>query len=129
MNRYERDFRRPQSSGRGYDQDMRGSSGERFGGSGRGGEFRGGRSGGGSGYDRGFRGAAQAGGRDFRDRERGAAPWYPNPGRGMAEGFGDFSGRGRYGGYWGAADLRPMMANPDAEMRRNSERGRGRRER
>jgi hypothetical protein len=132
MNRYERDYRRPRGSGRGYDHDLGGSRGDWHSGSGRGGEFRGDRSGSrqGGGYDRGYRGTGQnAGGGQFRDRQRGAAPWYPNPDRGLTEGFGDFSGRGRYGGFWGATDLRPMMADPDAEMRRLSGRGRGGRER
>jgi hypothetical protein len=84
---------------------------------------------GGQGYDRGY--ASSGNRRDEAPRSRGggfprdrAVPWYAHPDRSMTEGFGDFSGRGRYGGFWGATDLRPMMAGRDVEMRRRVRRTR-----
>jgi hypothetical protein len=122
MNRYERDFNRSGAGRQDYDRQMRNSGGGQYGG-----DFeRGGRPA--RGYDRGYNAGGGRGVNEQRN-QRGfhqgrAAPWYANPGRSMAEDFGDFSGRGRYGGYWGATDLRPMMANPDAAMRRQPRRNR-----
>jgi hypothetical protein len=116
MSRYAREYGRPGSAGR---DRQRGRYAGDFGG--------GDRQRAGRGYDRGFAASRQARPNELPNRyrsERGAAPWYPNPDRGLDEGFGDFSGRGRYGGYWGATDLRPMMAGYDAEMRRTQRRRR-----
>jgi len=121
MSRYSRDIEARGSRGGRFDSGAGGRSG------GRGGEASARGGGGRSGYDRGFadvRGRSPQGASN-REQERGRdAYWYPNPNRRPTEGFGDFSSRGRFGGYRGASDLRPMMAGYDAEMRRGPGRGR-----
>jgi hypothetical protein len=124
MNRYDRDRFGAQRRGNRYDE----GPGARPGG----GQISGGPRGR---YDAGMRGDGRRRGgygeayrgrpRDLRAGDR--TLWGTDPAKEMTRGYSDFSPHGRFGGYYGAWDLRPMMAGYDAEMSAGRRRGRSER--